>query len=1420
MEMNAQSSHPAGSNPLRAAYHLFSSIRLGIFWMAAILVYGALGSAVPTLRQRFELTEFQYFNHWVFFALIALFCINLIVATVRRIPFNLRNLGVLTVHTGLLLLCGGSVLYFGRKVEGDVWLDAPQIKIYSIDRFRQDPNRALLNQIVAVEGKTWETNAPMLGGRHRVEVVEVKHNGLRTASAVKVKVQAPDKPEETVELTYDGSDRQHGHITQLGDRMAMVLTPATSSDAFYDNTTPAILVQAGRGDPEWIELPQLPFYHERFVENEETRNAPSVVNTAGRSVRSKRNNPLPLIEHWAMPIPLIEPGTALAEDWPIKMEIDGYLPYAELEPRAVPGGNAVQPIAKVKLRHGEFENENWLVALAPNQSMMELQNQTTVELRWIGDETVLDEAWTKRIDGRHNLEIHVKDQDIRQSLDVRQGQTIDVKNTGYRLTVEELRPNWPLMTQGFQGAKTPIALVLVESQERSFQRSVLQRYPALNQDRYPSSHPEQAGQKISDTSNLVDDNLEITYTKATQDHFMIVAGHQFAPTVIHTAPGGKRSIQRLEKGESFSPGDDLEVSLVDFIAQPRFEMRPIVIPERHRRSLMDVGRGKSVVRLHLESTDKSWSHRVWIPFSAYNTLIADGMMPVTVEDVPGLGELRFVYGRATRSLPTTLCLERLHTEFYPGQDQPREWTSYFRYTDPETGRVKRGKAFLNNTYTIGHWTLFQSSAARDHETFTVLGVGNRQGVMTMLVGSMLIGLGMVYAFSVKPILVRRRKQRFADEARQKKEMNAKKQSPVADKASPPPVKEVISRTVVALAVLSAVGASSIARAAEEPSNPASDLAAIQDDIDVEALGTMAILDQAGWRYTTVESWSRKVKGAIYGSKDFYNLDPVVAAMELMINTPAYHDLPVIYVKDKGILKDITKHPIQVSDEQAEKIFKSRRVSYRFLTSPAVTERLQQINADVLKARAMNRLFGAKHHYESLPRKFTIIPNPVGDEETPWSSILNLLNPNDRGKTGLTEEQTQEVLDAFREFRQGWLDRNAEGINASVAKLNEILPTLAAPGIYRSLESREAERSYRRLQLMRRAWFFYIFSFFISIFVMATRYRWVRPVGLFFLIVAIGLHGYDLWLRWGVIGRVPVANMYEAVTSSTWIGALFGLLLELFTRKRVFLLASSLLGFFALSLPELLLPEQVNNNLQTMMPILDDIMLRIHTVLIIASYAVITLAWGVANCYLFVSAIRQRSALAQGTIGAQIGAIICLMMVYFGRFELSWGVSHNIMSLLGEYTDSTVMVTQFLVTFIVAIVGGSFLSMGFFSLLGLGKTATSSDLNTSAFPVQQDVLGEFDFCHRVLLYTAAVSLFVGIVLGAVWADYSWGRPWGWDPKEVFALNTWLVYAIIIHARFVTKQRALWTSVLSVFGFAAMQFNWWVVNFYIVGLHSYA
>jgi ABC-type transport system involved in cytochrome c biogenesis permease subunit len=80
--------------------------------------------------------------------------------------------------------------------------------------------------------------------------------------------------------------------------------------------------------------------------------------------------------------------------------------------------------------------------------------------------------------------------------------------------------------------------------------------------------------------------------------------------------------------------------------------------------------------------------------------------------------------------------------------------------------------------------------------------------------------------------------------------------------------------------------------------------------------------------------------------------------------------------------------------------------------------------------------------------------------------------------------------------------------------------------------------------------------------------------------------------------------------------------------------------------------------------------------------------------------------------------------------------------------------------------------------------------------------------------------MGIVFGAIWADQSWGRPWGWDPKETFALVTWIVYMIVVHVRVATVDKAWWTATLGVVGFFIMLFNWIGVNFWLVGLHSYA
>ena len=77
----------------------------------------------------------------------------------------------------------------------------------------------------------------------------------------------------------------------------------------------------------------------------------------------------------------------------------------------------------------------------------------------------------------------------------------------------------------------------------------------------------------------------------------------------------------------------------------------------------------------------------------------------------------------------------------------------------------------------------------------------------------------------------------------------------------------------------------------------------------------------------------------------------------------------------------------------------------------------------------------------------------------------------------------------------------------------------------------------------------------------------------------------------------------------------------------------------------------------------------------------------------------------------------------------------------------------------------------------------------------------------------------LIFGAVWAQSAWGSYWSWDPKETWALITWLVYTAYLHTRFVKQFRGKVSAVLSIVGFVFTIFTFFGVNYLLAGLHSY-
>jgi cytochrome c-type biogenesis protein CcsB len=99
--------------------------------------------------------------------------------------------------------------------------------------------------------------------------------------------------------------------------------------------------------------------------------------------------------------------------------------------------------------------------------------------------------------------------------------------------------------------------------------------------------------------------------------------------------------------------------------------------------------------------------------------------------------------------------------------------------------------------------------------------------------------------------------------------------------------------------------------------------------------------------------------------------------------------------------------------------------------------------------------------------------------------------------------------------------------------------------------------------------------------------------------------------------------------------------------------------------------------------------------------------------------------------------------------------------------------------------------------------------------------ELTIINEMALTVGLVMLTIGNFLGGMWANESWGRYWGWDPKETWALISIMLYAFVIHMRLVPGLRGRWFyNLMSILTFGSILMTYFGVNFYLSGLHSYA
>ena len=561
-------------------------------------------------------------------------------------------------------------------------------------------------------------------------------------------------------------------------------------------------------------------------------------------------------------------------------------------------------------------------------------------------------------------------------------------------------------------------------------------------------------------------------------------------------------------------------------------------------------------------------------------------------------------------------------------------------------------------------------------------------------------------------------------------------------------------------------------------------------LDLDPLSRISVYEDG--RLKSFDSFASSMMFYISGPHDAGGNRDGFNYLDLMLNPEAYVDADVIYVKSKPMRGDMVRvlrrsldaalprqldglqrsgamTPAQAADREVEvrrtfdgrmaRFVKTGLISPEMIMDDEVQDLLEVKERDLIRtARTVGQIRTALGvmRPEVLRRNLRIVPPPGGGVEDRWMTIEELADQLEAGTIPPGE------TGPAGQIVSAWDSLTTAWRGQAAAQVNDAVSRLAVSlptlnaDLYPDQERLAWESWYFKAKNMTWVWLVYLLS--VVLILMSIVYHWrpARVLGFGVFTVAFGLHTFALVLRWYVSGRWPNSNMFEAVTTSVWFGGCLAIILEVAVRR---------------------------------------------------------------------TPMRSLFALASA-----VASMVALMCVHFMPVQLNANIS-NKMPVLHDvwlYIHTNVIIFSYCLISMAAVSAGIYLvyrlgggtaeyaragGAGAFILDRPGGASDASEARSTPGQI-------FDGATMVLMEIAFIMLWTGLVMGAIWADHSWGRPWGWDPKEVFALNTFIILALLVHIRLKVRDKGLWTAILALAGFAVMLFNWIFINFVIVGLHSYA
>jgi cytochrome c-type biogenesis protein CcsB len=271
---------------------------------------------------------------------------------------------------------------------------------------------------------------------------------------------------------------------------------------------------------------------------------------------------------------------------------------------------------------------------------------------------------------------------------------------------------------------------------------------------------------------------------------------------------------------------------------------------------------------------------------------------------------------------------------------------------------------------------------------------------------------------------------------------------------------------------------------------------------------------------------------------------------------------------------------------------------------------------------------------------------------------------------------------------------------------------------------------------------------------------LSKIGRFSTIIANVILFFILCSRWIVAGYFPLSNLYESLLFLTWILLTVYLYIETKTKSKLIgsvLIPVTLLinGFANLTLS----PEMQKSS--PLVPALQSNWLMMHVSMMLLSYGTLIM-----------------------------GSLLCILFLVISRYK---DVNLKIID------DSSLPLYNIM--------------LDYYEAKLLSPSTEISELG------KLKLLQSLDNWSYRIIGLGFPFLTIGIIAGGVWANEAWGSYWSWDPKETWALITWLVFATYLHARITKGWEGKKTAILGSLGFFVIWICYLGVNFLGKGLHSY-